>query len=191
MVVRKTLTDFAGRVGIAPLYVYSCLEGSMSLRLRAVCWLVAFWVPVCPAAADDIAPADRVVNHVNVREGPSTDSPVVGILKKGDRASLLLTIPRWYQIRLADGTEGFVSKSWSQRIPAPTAVASGDIGFTIHFLDVDTGDAAIIDIGEHEIIIDGGNSTKVLLDYIQDRQIVDGPIELVVVTHVIGRASTG
>ena len=55
--------------------------------------------------------------------------------------------------------------------------------FVVHFLDVGTGDSAIIDIGEQEAIIDGGDSVRVLTDYVKTRGIVDGPIELVVVTH--------
>jgi hypothetical protein len=156
----------------------------VSPKLRALCWLLALLVCARPATADDITPADRVVDHINVREGPSTETPVIGELEKGDRAPLLLSVPRWYQIRLPDGSEGFVSKSWSKRLAAVvTPAAAGEVGFTIHFLDVGTGDSAIIDIGQQEIIIDGGNSTKVRLEYIQNRQIVDGPIELVVVAH--------
>jgi hypothetical protein len=46
-----------------------------------------------------------------------------------------------------------------------------------------TGDSAIIDLGDREIIIDGGNSPTVLRNYIQARNLIDGPVELVVVTH--------
>jgi glyoxylase-like metal-dependent hydrolase (beta-lactamase superfamily II) len=45
------------------------------------------------------------------------------------------------------------------------------------------GFRAIIDIGQQEIIIDGGNSPSILMEYIRERDIVDGAIELVVVTH--------
>jgi competence protein ComEC len=63
------------------------------------------------------------------------------------------------------------------------SVSSSTIEFAVHFIDVGTGDSAIIDIGEAEIIIDGGNSTRVLHDYAESTGIIDGPIELVVVTH--------
>jgi competence protein ComEC len=55
--------------------------------------------------------------------------------------------------------------------------------FTVHFLDVGTGDSAIIDIGESEVLIDGGDSVQVLTDDLDRTRIVDGPIELVVLTH--------
>lgn len=44
-------------------------------------------------------------------------------LRPGDRARLVdATVPRWYEIRLADGTRGFVSRSWTEvetRPPPP------------------------------------------------------------------------
>jgi beta-lactamase superfamily II metal-dependent hydrolase len=54
--------------------------------------------------------------------------------------------------------------------------------FAVHFLDVGTGDAAIIDIGETEVVIDGGDSVRVLTDYVTQTGIIDGAIELLVVT---------
>ena len=43
--------------------------------------------------------------------------------------------------------------------------------------------SAIIDMGDREIVIDGGNSTKILNEYANRKDIIDSPIELVVVTH--------
>ena len=135
------------------------------------------------AQNDIIKPTDRVVNSVSVREAPSSNSALIGQLLKGHEALLLLDVPSWYKVRLADGTEGFVSKAWTVRVTAPVPPLSADIPFTIHFLDVGTGDAAIVDMGDREIIIDGGNSPTVLSNYVRDRNIIDGPVELVVVTH--------
>jgi beta-lactamase superfamily II metal-dependent hydrolase len=138
-----------------------------------------------PAQTDVIVPSDRVVTFVNVRQGPSIGTPALGALNKGEQAVLVLSVPNWYRIRLEDGTEGFVSKAWTTKVtPAPASPPmAGDVPFKVHFLDVGTGDAAIIDIGTAEIIIDGGDSVKVLRNYVQDRDIIDGPVELVVVTH--------
>jgi competence protein ComEC len=76
-------------------------------------------------------------------------------------------------------------------LPGVTAPRRGGTGgalpvasrFAVHFLDVGTGDAAIIDMGETEIVIDGGDSVRVLTDFVTDTGIIDGPIELLVVTH--------
>jgi len=55
--------------------------------------------------------------------------------------------------------------------------------FQVHFIDVGTGDSAIIKSGDHAVIIDGGNSPKRLYDYAKAHQLIDGPIDLVIVTH--------
>lgn len=114
-----------------------------------------------------VVPSDRVVNSVGVREEASGDSAIIGRLFKGQQAALLLSVPNWYRIRLSNGIEGFVPKSWTDRIPVagPGPAFVGGTAFKVHFLDVGTGDSAIIDIGQTEIIIDGGNSPTVLRKY--------------------------
>jgi beta-lactamase superfamily II metal-dependent hydrolase len=113
------------------------------------------------AASPQVTPSERVVNAVNVRERPTVASPILGELRAGERAELGVSVPRWHRVRLADGVEGFVSKTWTDVVEVP----AGPLHFRIHFLDVGTGDAAVIDIGETEIIIDGGDSPRVLYDY--------------------------
>jgi len=155
---------------------------------------VRFWTALCvcvllavsarlAAQTDVVVPSERVVTFVNVRQGPSIGTPAVGALNKGEHAALLGAVPLWYRIRLSDGSEGFVSKAWTKVAPAPALPSAGDVPFKVHFLDVGTGDAAIIDIGTAEIIIDGGDSETVLRNYVRARDIIDGPVELVVVTH--------
>ena len=78
------------------------------------------------------------------------------------------------------GTLSFIDQSGQ---PLDLSVSSAATAFAVHFIDVGTGDSAIIDVGESEIIIDGGNSTRVLHDYAESTGIIDGAIELVVVTH--------
>lgn len=54
----------------------------------------------------------------------------------------------------------------------------------VHFVDVGTGDATIIDDGEHEIIIDGGLSKHILHKYVMDNELIgDGKLELMILTH--------
>jgi beta-lactamase superfamily II metal-dependent hydrolase len=94
-----------------------------------------------------------------VRESASTSSPIVGELRVGQSADLITSVPNWHKIRLSSGVEGFVSKAFT------TVVASAGAAFQVHFLDVGTGDSTIIDVGDKEIIIDGGLGVKVLSDY--------------------------
>ena len=80
----------------------------------------------------------------------------------------------------SSGSLSFIDQSGQ---PLDLAVSSSTVAFQIHFLDVGTGDSAIIDVGETEIVIDGGNSTRILHDYAESTGIIDGSVELVVVTH--------
>jgi uncharacterized protein YgiM (DUF1202 family) len=83
------------------------------LTLLSGCALVILTLSPVRSQGDMIVPADRVVNAVNVREQPTAASTIVGQLPKGQQAVLLLDVPSWYKIRLANGTEGFVSKAWT------------------------------------------------------------------------------
>ncbi len=122
---------------------------------------------------------------VSIRPGPSATGEI-GRLNKGERAPLLESVPHWYKIQQPNGQPGFVPKAWTEiatedpNVSPPTATSAS---FKIHFLDVGTGDSAIIDMGEQEILIDGGNYANDLHDYIKQEDIVQGTIELVIVTH--------
>jgi competence protein ComEC len=50
----------------------------------------------------------------------------------------------------------------------------------VHFIDVGQGDAILVDLGSFEVLIDGGPNDK-WVPYLEGR--VDGPIELLIVTH--------
>ena len=64
-----------------------------------------------------MAPSYRVTTGLNVRAGPSRDSPIVGLLRLGETAELVERVPRWYRILLKHGREGYVSKSWAVVLP--------------------------------------------------------------------------
>ena len=51
----------------------------------------------------------------------------------------------------------------------------------VHFIDVENGDAILIDLGETEVLIDGGLPDSGVADYLKDY--VDGPLEAMVATH--------
>ncbi len=126
-----------------------------------------------------VKPSERVIKWVNVRASGTTGSEIVGRLEPSEIASLLETLNHWYRVQLADGTKGFVSRAWT--VLAPGVVSPPD--FTVHFLDVGTGDAALIDVGVNEILIDGGNWPDDVRAYIQSRSLIDGPLELLIITH--------
>jgi competence protein ComEC len=51
----------------------------------------------------------------------------------------------------------------------------------VHFIDVGQGDSILIDLGSEEVLIDGGEKSPGVVDYIS--QYIDGPLEVMVATH--------
>ena len=72
------------------------------------------------AATRDSAGRYRVIADVNVRQGPSNDSPRVGGLMSGTEVEVDADSLGWLRVRLTDGSYGFVYKKWLEPIaPQP------------------------------------------------------------------------
>jgi uncharacterized protein YgiM (DUF1202 family) len=52
-----------------------------------------------------------VLAFVNLRQGPSMDSKIISVLKKGTKLIVLEEKAGWLRVRLGDGTEGWVAKA--------------------------------------------------------------------------------
>ncbi len=52
---------------------------------------------------------------------------------------------------------------------------------TVHFIDVGQGDSILIDVGETEVLIDGGNRSPGVVTYL--KEYVDGELDVMVATH--------
>lgn len=52
-----------------------------------------------------------VFPFVNVRQGPSTDSKIIAVVKKGAKLTVLEDKLGWLRVRLEDGKEGWVGKN--------------------------------------------------------------------------------
>jgi beta-lactamase superfamily II metal-dependent hydrolase len=139
-----------------------------------------------------------VIRNARLYSGPSSLDERIRVLHPPERLDLLdpEATNNYLRVRTHDDETGWVYRHLvafqTDTDEPPTASASGTparpdappvSGFQIHFLDVGTGDAAIVDMGDREIVIDGGESVSVLHDYAARTGIIDGPIELVVVTH--------
>src|SRR3546814_4492042 len=98
------------------------------------------------AAADDIVPSERVSSAVLVREGPSTDTAILGRLRPGDSARLVGEVSGWYRVELPDGTHGYVSKAWTLVIGGtPPGEALTGAAYKVHVIDVGTGLAIFVE----------------------------------------------
>ncbi len=75
------------------------------------------------------APAQRTTEialpFVNVRQGPSADSKIITVVKKGTKLTVLEDKLGWLRVRLEDGTEGWVGKNMTAegKQPSPAAPA--------------------------------------------------------------------
>lgn len=65
----------------------------------------------------------------------------------------------------------------------PAAPSDGQPLATVYNIDVGQGDSTLIDVGEYEILIDGGErkAGDTVVEFLSDK--VDGKLELVVATH--------
>ena len=61
----------------------------------------------------------------------------------------------------------------------PPAIAVEEL--KVHFIDVGQGDSILIDLGDTEILIDGGGRSPGVVPYLESY--VDGAIEVMVATH--------
>lgn len=106
-----------------------------------------------PAWADDVQPSSRVTRAVLVRQGPSTDTVVLGRLRPGETANLVGDVSGWYEVVLADGTRGYVSKIWTILIPADDGAGP----YQVHVIDVGTGLAVFVEGPDFTLLYDAGS----------------------------------
>jgi beta-lactamase superfamily II metal-dependent hydrolase len=93
------------------------------------------------AAQEQVVPSQRVTNFVHIRNAPD-GSGEKGRLRPGESLPLVADVPRWYEVRLADGSTGFVSKAWTTIVRGLAARQEDDL--RIHFLNIGTGTCTVI-----------------------------------------------
>ncbi|MDZ4675369.1 MAG: MBL fold metallo-hydrolase [Gemmatimonadota bacterium] len=120
--------------------------------------LVVPWGAALGQSGDRVVPSHDVTSRVVVRAGPTALSTDRGSLRPGESAELLGSVPNWYQIRLDDGIEGFVSKRWTRVVSevAPAAVPGPE--YTIDVVDVGTGLAVLVRGRDFTLVFDAGSN---------------------------------
>jgi competence protein ComEC len=138
------------------------LPSRRSLFVAAVV-SAALVVSCLPAAANDrVAPRAEVTTTVAVRETASADSAALAALAPGQTAELLGSVPYWYEVRLGNGIEGFVSKRWTT-IVTPGAVlldtgGAAATAYTVDVVDVGTGLGVLVRGPDFNILYDAGSN---------------------------------
>ncbi len=75
--------------------------------------------------ADQVVPADKVEDSVNIRLNADASSDVVGKLRQGESLTLIDSIDGWHEVQLEGGASGFISSDWS-RVVADSAIAPAE-----------------------------------------------------------------
>jgi competence protein ComEC len=133
--------------------------GGKLMRSLSAAMLIIF-APFCAASAyaEELAPSARVSSAVLVREGPSTDTRILGRLRPGDTATIVSEVSGWYKVALPDGTAGYVSKAWTVVIgegaPGEELAARA---YKIHVIDVGTGLAVFVEGKDFALLYDAGS----------------------------------
>lgn len=65
--------------------------------------------------------------------------------------------------------------------PTPSPTPSSTTNLTVYFIDVGQGDSILIDLGDIEVLIDGGDRGPGVLNYLSSY--VDGALEVMIATH--------
>jgi beta-lactamase superfamily II metal-dependent hydrolase len=120
--------------------------------------LWAYLVSSSVAFADTVVPTNEVTARVVVRAGAHSATAEVGSLRPGERAELLGSVPGWHRVRLASGTEGFVSKRWTKVVSSGPAPAAALPSYTMDVVDVGTGLGILVRGPDFTIVYDAGSN---------------------------------
>ncbi len=127
-------------------------------RILILYFAMAMAMAIAPPvfAESQIAPSDRVKRNVVVRSSPGSLT-VAGRLLPGESAELLSEVPGWYQVKLADGTIGFVSKTWTILKVAPPNESLVAGSLKVHVIDIGTGLATFVEGPGFTMLYDAGS----------------------------------
>jgi competence protein ComEC len=121
-------------------------------------------------AQDRVIPSSRVTSFVNIREAPDGDSNEKGRLAVGESLPFVSSVPQWYEVRLADGTSGFVSRAWTTVTGALAARQQDEL--RIHYLNIGAGSCAVVECPGPDappMIVDCGSSGGTASDLTRDQ----------------------
>lgn len=139
----------------------------MRLLLGALIGLIALSAPAV-ASAEDLV----VTRNVTVREAPDRQSSRVDFPDVGSRLELLDDGRQdhgYYHVRLSDGRTGWVYRTFVRRAdpgpppvpPATPEALAGSDRMVVHYLDMDQGNAAIVEFPCAAVLIDVGGRDPV------------------------------
>ena len=135
------------------------MGGHMLSITRSLFTAVGLLALSSAAIAEQVTPDDRVKTRVIIRQNPTTESAPVGRLLVGESLELARELSGWYEVRLPDGSLGYVSKAWTKPIEEgqPEVASTNSSSFKIHVIDIGTGLAIFIEGTDFAMLYDGGS----------------------------------
>jgi TonB family protein len=92
-------------------------------------------------------------SSVNVRREGSTAADILAQVKRGDRLALLASGGDWMQVRLADGTTGYVARSLVSSAPPSTRPRRGNCPPDSDFRFTTTPTPSFSQDGPHGLVV--------------------------------------
>ncbi|MCL0077399.1 hypothetical protein M1O12_05225 [Dehalococcoidia bacterium] len=139
----------------------------------------------------EVNPGEKVTVTAEVINVGGTEGSYTAELKINDAAEAT------QRVTVAAGASKMLSFTVSRETPGTYKITLGEFTgevvvvkpppeqalpeLTVHFIDVGQGDAILLDVGEIELLIDGGGKSPGVVVYLRDY--VDGPLEVMVATH--------
>ena len=155
-----------------------------------MCGLIFGLIFSASASADEVV----VKSHVTLREGPSRTADIVDYPSIGAVFELLdggQQVRGYFHVKRSDGRSGWIYRRYVRRAAATTETLSTRPSMAVHFIDVDQGNAALIEFPCAAILIDAGGRGEVASDHLvayldaffARRADLDKRIATVFVTH--------
>lgn len=129
------------------------------------------------------AEAVVVKRHVTVRQSPTRESDVVKFPAVGEALTLLdggSKTRGYYHVRLSDGRVGWVYYTFVTRpeqLAESVAFQPGDVAIA-HFIDMDQGNATLLEFPCGAILIDAGGRDASAGDHLIGDYILYTPVEM-------------
>jgi beta-lactamase superfamily II metal-dependent hydrolase len=136
---------------------------------------------------EEIKPGDTVAvtaeaRNIGVRRGTyELELKVNGIVEQSEGVTLDGGETTTISFSIEKDIEGSYSVELTGLTGTFEVIEPKSVNLTVHFIDVGQGDSILLDLGDTEVLIDGGEKSPGVVSYIGDY--VDGPLEVMIATH--------
>jgi len=137
-----------------------------------------------------VAPTHTYTLSVSANpSGAGSISPSGGQYKSGEEVTLTATPASGYKFDYWDDAASGSSNTVTITMSSNKTITAhfkfepppASENLTVHFIDVGQGDSILLDLGDTEVLIDGGDKSPGVVSYIS--HYIDGPLEVMVATH--------